>query len=756
MILFKKIILISLFLTFTLCAAPKGDFAHTLNLAKYSTCKDMAEDFTNGKFKIQNHKSKIQNSLFPWRFEVTNGYQEGFVYYALLGYSAENSGDIPFAYRCYQNSLACIDEEKSFDYPLPRSEIYLAIGRTCLAAGRYMDAKAWLDTAFLESGDNIKLQAAIDRVLIQRANEIGDYPEIIFLYQHLESLANKKTPRLDKEGCPKGGVVERTTDHGLRTTDYANYAQILFYSRKDREGFSKLLTGISKLGIDNNLGVKDPLVEMFLNNIMRADDDEVKFFYDLLGWAIVDARAKAGDENYLAFLCNARTLFCKVYDFLEPENDLKKVKKRIDIVKRQLADGNAPWSACPANAGVARGPRPVRKRKNPGIRRALREIINGEMEKTPEIFIEDLLMLADWKLKQRDRKTANTNYYLAFQMAIGKFANLEYDGTTAENAAIIGMKNTDLKTNPKFPILDPRMPGSNFKFQTDNSYRAAKLTLQLYIAATNDEQRAEYDTEAAMNILPIAHPKILRYLIKMQLRFFNLTYYDKALEIANEYCKRKNVPNTGKERFLIFKDICKEDYDKAIENIIKLITVNPTILHCFGSIILFPTSNQLLEYRKRISPLLIPAILQEHEVTYRHLVKIFEKISMAITINKLLGNGDEEAALSLLTAIPEPKVGGNIKMGYIYLKSGETNMAYECGLKAFRQKCRLYSRLASIEPINPVNNISNLINLNFTNNIKKVTSEEKWLKKRVDAIALNKKKISSFMNKQFIKSKYLP
>ena len=95
-------------------------------------------------------------------------------------------------------------------------------------------------------------------------------------------------------------------------------------------------------------------------------------------------------------------------------------------------------------------------------------------------------------------------------------------------------------------------------------------------------------------------------------------------------------------------------------------------------------------------------------------------------------------------------------MGYIYLKSGETNMAYECGLKAFRQKCRLYSRLASIEPINPVNNISNLINLNFTNNIKKVTSEEKWLKKRVDAIALNKKKISSFMNKQFIKSKYLP
>jgi len=189
-----------------------------------------------------------------------------------------------------------------------------------------------------------------------------------------------------------------------------------------------------------------------------------------------------------------------VYDFLNPEDDLKKVKERIDDVKEQIANGDAPWSEI-------RSPRSVRKRnrKNPGIRGALREssnrkIINGEMEKTPEIVLDDLLMLADWKLKHKDYKTAGTNYYLASLIATGKFANLEYDGTTTRNVAIIGMKMS------KFQI-------SNFQFQADNSFRSAELTLKLYLSTTNDEQRAEYDTGAAMKILPIANPFYLRYKI---------------------------------------------------------------------------------------------------------------------------------------------------------------------------------------------------------------------------------------------------
>ena len=138
-----------------------------------------------------------------------------------------------------------------------------------------MDAKDWLDNAFFEAGDNKQLQAAIDRVLIQRANEIGDYPEIIFLYQHLLSIANdNNSPPLLKGDT--GGFKNTNVKVELTKPEIADYSQILFYSRKDREGFGKLLEGISKLGIDNNLGIKDPLVDKFLNNIMRADNDESK------------------------------------------------------------------------------------------------------------------------------------------------------------------------------------------------------------------------------------------------------------------------------------------------------------------------------------------------------------------------------------------------------------------------------------------------------------------------------------------------
>ena len=195
---YKIIILPFIILPFSLNCSAADNFTHTFELAKYSSCKDVVEHTqqSNNPIIHQSKLKAISVGPFPWRFEVTNGYQEGFVYYALLGYANELSGDIPFAYRCYQNSLACIDEEKSFSHPEPRAEIYLGIGRTCLAAGRYMDAKDWLDTALLEAGVNKNLQAAIDRVLIQRANEIGDYPEIIFLYQHLESIAKSQKSKV--------------------------------------------------------------------------------------------------------------------------------------------------------------------------------------------------------------------------------------------------------------------------------------------------------------------------------------------------------------------------------------------------------------------------------------------------------------------------------------------------------------------------------------------------------------------------------
>ena len=535
MILYKKIILFLIFVSFALYAGKDcghdhnsncnhsqsanttcQDFANILNFAKYSSCKNVISKFEYldkgfGKFIINKLESQAKD-LFPWRFEITNGYKEGFFYYALLGYANEISGDIPFAYQCYRNATLYIDEEKSFNHPEPTAEIYLGIGRTCLAAGRYMDAKDWLDSAYEYANNNPNILAAIDRVAIQKGNELGDYENIILHYQHLERVESAKR----NSPFSKGGKG----DLSLTKPEIANYTQILFYSRKDREGFSKLLEGISKLGIDNNLGVKDPLVDKFLNNIMRADNEEVEYFYDLLGYEIEAARAKAGDEKYLAFLCNARTIFCKFYDFLNSENDLKKVKKRIDKVKKQLKQGYGVFGK--NSKSVIRNPWSVKKKKiNKSQNRKISK--SGIAEELPEVELDNLLMQADWHIKNKSFSNALTNYLIATELATGTFANLKYDGTTIKNIAIMGAAKINLKKHAE------AVNSYNSNFDFDNSYRDAELTLQLCQKATNDEQRTRYDIETAITLLPKAHPMILSYLFEEAERQTKIEDYENAI-----------------------------------------------------------------------------------------------------------------------------------------------------------------------------------------------------------------------------------
>jgi len=102
MIFFKRILLFLLLFSFAVYAVPKDDFANVLNYAKLSTCSELAKDLLNNKFQILDPRmpgsSFKSPTPFPWRFEITNGYKEGFFYYALLGYANEQIGEIPFAY----------------------------------------------------------------------------------------------------------------------------------------------------------------------------------------------------------------------------------------------------------------------------------------------------------------------------------------------------------------------------------------------------------------------------------------------------------------------------------------------------------------------------------------------------------------------------------------------------------------------------------------------------------------------------------
>ncbi len=406
----KAIKLFCLFFCFAVFAVQQNDFTNVLVLAKLSSCSEFATDILNQKSIIKNQKFP---QPFPWRFEITNGYKEGFFYFALLGYAAEMSGDTVSAYQNYRNSTLYINEEKSFGFPEPAAEVYLAIGRTCLEAGRYMDAKDWFDSAYAYANNSPNILAAIGRIVIQRGNEIGDYEDIIAGYQHLEQVS--RTSKCEQ----------------LTKPEIANYVQVLFCSHEDRKGFSKLLEGISNLGIKNNQDGIDQLVVIFLNNILRADEDDIRYFYDLLGSGIEESSAKAGDEKSLAFLCFARASLCKTYDFLEPENDLKKVKKRINLVKKQFAEGYEPGSD-------ARSPLPVKKKKI--IKSQSYKIsTTGEPEKTPEIELENLLMQADLYRRNSKDKLAYEYYIRSQNMVTNSIFSNSYDHASMEFAVQSGI-----------------------------------------------------------------------------------------------------------------------------------------------------------------------------------------------------------------------------------------------------------------------------------------------------------------------------
>jgi len=292
-----KIILLLIILHTNLNCFAANDFAYTLALAKHSSCSYIAEKFDAlsrfngfGNFVLKELKKKDEG-LFPWRFEVTNGYQEGYFYYALKGIALENKGDIIAAYNAYQNSLISINEKASFEHREPRHEVELAIGRIYLKCGRYYDAYNIFDIVRLESHDkNIKIIA--DSGLINRAIAIGDYKEACEMYEDLGTFTT------------------------LSREQFNGYAKVLFSLGKDRDAFAQLLYGIAKYGFDEDLGIKDPMVDLFLNALPRTTDDEIEWYYDLVGYGIMDTRAQKGDEKHLVMLLKTRMLFSTVFPFL--------------------------------------------------------------------------------------------------------------------------------------------------------------------------------------------------------------------------------------------------------------------------------------------------------------------------------------------------------------------------------------------------------------------------------------------------------
>ncbi|MCX7005361.1 MAG: hypothetical protein NTV22_19115 [bacterium] len=450
-------------------SVPLSSIQSLLDLARHSACRDAARLIEDGNISAALAALDVLTAgAFYWRGAVTNGYQQGFFVNALRGYCLERAGDIVKAYRAYQNSRAYFDDTAvAMQCPEPRLEVFLGLGRTCLVAGRYTDAFNWLDLVRLEASAEPRIAAAADRALIRRAVEIGDYHDAITNYWDLQAQLANDEYRIRNDECRSeqtesndiesvAGLASTVTG-GMRAAsaprtcedykfvrreriyspkEYTELAQLYFWTHQDRTGFKTVLDGLTLLGIDNNLGVKDPMVGCFLNNIMRADDAEIQRFYDLLGYALSHARAEKGDEIYIGFLCIARTVMAEMCPFLASEDNIKILRHRIDTV-RELLKRTITVSAA--------------KRQRTTAQNADHLERNGLYAHvfrmhTSNTYCEDTLMQADLRAKQYAWRRALNVY----SNALGCSKEELYDGTTTRHAAELGIALSSLEIQPNY------------------------------------------------------------------------------------------------------------------------------------------------------------------------------------------------------------------------------------------------------------------------------------------------------------------
>jgi len=448
-------------------AVPLSSVQSLLDLAHSSACREAAQAIEEGNIAGGLAMlDKLTSGAFHWRGAVTNGFQQGFFVNALRGYCLERMGDIVKAYRAYQNSRAYFDDAAvAMQCPEPRLEVFLGLGRTCLVAGRYTDAFNWLDLVRLEASADPRIAAAADRGLIRRAVEIGDYHDAITNYCDLQALILESGSDLRAGSVPPSAwianvAVDEESGHGspshtntnptaedykfvrperiLSREEHKELAQLYFWIHQDRPGFKTVLDGLTLLGIDNDLGANDPIIDCFVNNLQNADDAEIQRFYDLLGYAITQARALKGDENYIAVLCNARLLLCKVYSFLRPEDDLAKAFDRIAEARVALAKT---VQAGPAAKRAATGARTIPAQSPKAVDAA------GAPVSTPQALLENALIKADLCMRAQRGALARSLYLNALCLQSNATPpEVVYDGTTAKNAAAYGLLFLDFTT----------------------------------------------------------------------------------------------------------------------------------------------------------------------------------------------------------------------------------------------------------------------------------------------------------------------
>ena len=234
----------------------------------------------------------------------------------------------------------------------------------------------------------------------------------------------------------------------------------------------------------------------------------------------------SGQRNW----CPLKRLCKSVFNDINPEDDLKKVKKRIDKVKEQLKQGYDPFEgkySVFSNQYSVGKKKKIKKMQNRRIGKS------GEAMELPDFDVENLLMVGDCYYSSKNYSKAFKMYEKALILATGIFENAEYDGTTMKNAAIIGI----IQCGRRLPKHVKAVNSYISKFFND-CIRSAELTLYLYKTKTNDVGRSEFDTKATFSILPTAHPATINFLKWEARRLTHSSGFVNSARLYEDYEKR--------------------------------------------------------------------------------------------------------------------------------------------------------------------------------------------------------------------------
>ncbi|GEM_PF-2525900 len=278
---------------------PASSIHSILDLAHASACRDAAkaieEDNIAGALAMLD---ALVSGPFHWRGAVTNGFQQGFFVNALRGYCLERMGDIVKAYRSYQNSRACFDDEAvAVQCPEPRLEVFLGLGRTCERFGRLSDAEQYLLCCLSAAPTNSTLNTQA-RLSIARLLCFHGRPRKAL--GHFTMLEMERVP------------FDRDTWHC--------YAKSAFDCGEQVEGVRILLSALCAVGADARRCEEDPLLSDVRKYWLYFDDDDVLDFDAFMADEIHMQYSK-GSERLLTYLINTRNLLAYVRSDIFAGND---------------------------------------------------------------------------------------------------------------------------------------------------------------------------------------------------------------------------------------------------------------------------------------------------------------------------------------------------------------------------------------------------------------------------------------------------